>query len=153
MHCWMNVCLAWVMLIAIGGELSAQTSKTEKSEPQEVELAESESPRHKLLKQRHNIAVQEFRLARNQYRSGTSPMEVMLTAALHVGESKVLLANNTQERIAGYEEMLRLQQEVEDVATARFQGGAGTQLEVMRAKYGRLGAELKLLDARAENAK
>jgi hypothetical protein len=146
MHYPRAVLLAVALLISRGGLAMAEESSAMK-EPQEIEIRKFDDSRQKLLKERYNTAVQEYLAAGEHYRNGTGSIDLIFSASQHLRESKLALVLTQPERVSAYEELLQLAKMVEDSARQRLEGGAGTKLDWLRAKYERMNAQLLREDA------
>jgi hypothetical protein len=102
----------------------------------------------KLLKERYNAAVAEMRARYRQLESGGGTLEDVFGAARKVLRSELALSDKPANRIAVRAKYLELEQAAEKVATTRHQAGKLSDAELAAARYLRLDAEIKLLQAK-----
>jgi hypothetical protein len=114
----------------------------------EPKPASSEVPR-KLLEERLATARSLYEMTLARYQQGQAEQGDLLTWSENWLESELQLEPKPAERVQSLRNHLERVRNVERIAQARFDAARGHQSEALAAKYYRLGAEIRLIEAGA----
>jgi hypothetical protein len=114
----------------------------------EPKSAAPEVPR-KLLEERFTTARSLFEQTLARYQQGQAEQGDLLAWSENWLESELKLEPKPAERVQSLRNHLDRVRLVERIALARHQAGQGLQSDTLAAKYYRLGAEIRLIEAGA----
>jgi hypothetical protein len=118
------------------------------AKPLEIKGADGELRR--LMKERYNAAVQGARGRWQEFLAGRCSLDGLLPSARQVLDAGLPLNDRAADRIALLAQFAELARDVEKVAQARHQAGQIPITEAAQARYLRLDAEIRLLQARRD---
>jgi len=119
-------------------------------DPKDKERAEESAKKVKELQKERIAALKEVvQLAGHLYQSGRAEYAEVLDARLLLLEAELDAAEKESDRVALYEKAIAALKEYEKWATARVEGGRGTQAAVLKIKARRLEVEIALERAKA----
>jgi hypothetical protein len=158
----LRLCLSLCLLLTLVGSLAAQvrqplqppkqvgpklpallTSQPIKEDPKDDELC-------KLLKARYNLAFAEMQRGYKAWRLGLSSFDAVTDVAQQLVKSGLELIDKPAERAAFLGQYVELMKEAEKIVQEQYKHGMVPQIEVYRARYLRLDAEIQLLRAKRE---
>jgi hypothetical protein len=142
--------LAAAALISMGATWnSAPAQQPEKLPPllrrQPAAVADSDSALTKLLKERHNTAVEEVESLHKLFTQGNHSLIELAPAVDRLVDAACELQPDAKDRIAIREQHVEYLQTVEKMTQAQFQAGLAGRSDVLRARYERIDAEIRLL--------
>ncbi|QDU89821.1 hypothetical protein Pla175_32170 [Pirellulimonas nuda] len=98
-----------------------------------------------LLNQRQQTLQELVDLARSNHEQGEGSLETLIAAESELLEARLDAATTPQERIAIRRSQLRLAVRLEEGVSALAENGDGAPTDVMKARVGRLNAQVELL--------
>jgi hypothetical protein len=113
-----------------------------------VKVAPADSPLRKLLKERHNVAVDVLEARVEEYKKGIRDVTFVFAAARRVAEAKLDLAETPEARVKVLEQTLAVAKLIEQRLQELVDKGLGAKSDLGVARFGRLGVEIELLKAR-----
>jgi hypothetical protein len=119
---------------------------------QPVQLADGDDELRQKLKERHNTAVHLLELRVDEYHKGLSDLTPVFEAARLVGEAKLDLAQNADERRAALEQTLAASNVLQSRIEKQLQKGFGSEADLTRARLVRETAEVELLKLKGGGA-
>ena len=106
-----------------------------------------------LRKERSEAAYSELRARFEEFRSGRTPVAILLRSSERLASSLLALEPDSKTRMAILQHNVQVAKEVEKFAVANMNVGVGTSAEVSLAKYERLSAQILVEEAKALDAK
>jgi len=137
---------------AAGGGGSTDISPAIAALMQPVQLADGDDELRQKLKERHNTAVHLLELRVDEYHKGLSDLTPVFEAARLVGEAKLDLAQNADERRAALEQTLAASNVLQSRIEKQLQKGFGSEADLTRARLVRETAEVELLKLKGGGA-
>lgn len=108
-----------------------------------IAIADADSALDKLLKERHNAALDELRDLQGLYMAGRCSMAEIAGAIPRVVDSFCELDGNHADRLTMLEQHVDFLRHAEEMAQAQFKQGIAGRNEVQRARYERLNGEIR----------
>jgi hypothetical protein len=99
-----------------------------------------------------NAAVREMKLANAYFESGAGSAEAVAAAAGRLVSVALALYTRPHDQVKWLERKVELAKHIEHVARRRYEAEVGNSLDLARAEYDRLGAEIELLQAKQKLA-
>jgi outer membrane protein TolC len=144
------------LLLLVSGMAVAQAAAGEKKCPlaeKPLPIKPKDDELQNLLKARYEAAQAGVDMLRKQYEVGTFDLNPMLEASQRLRVARLELCEKPEEKIACLEELVRFMKSIEEVAERKSRAGLEANVDVMRARYYRLDAEIELLRAKRAAAK
>jgi outer membrane protein TolC len=139
------------MAVLFGGMLLLPLVMVRPASGQQTDVLKSDAAEVKeLQKERVAVLTLLVKIVAAQYATGTVDFHQVAQAQRELLDAKVDSAGSPEERIALFEEQLKLASEILKVAQARFESGRVSQPDVLRAKAFYLDVKIKLVRERAK---
>lgn len=138
---------------ASGNAAGQERSAEFRAAVDEIEVTEQDGELARLFKDRHNAAAALSQLRVREYQVGRGLIESVLLAHQQLCSSKLEIAATQAEHVATHERMVELARQLETAVSARVAVGLGSAGDSVQARYARLDAEVRLLQAREKAGK
>jgi hypothetical protein len=152
--------LAVGLLLAVGPFVCAQTKLARADAQgrgivklQPLEAAPGDDELRKLQKERYNEALSEVQGLYTMYQAARTSLEAVADAGQRLVKAGLDVGSTPAEKVALLTKYVELARLAEEIAKARQQSARGTGMDVHRARYQRLDAEIQLLRAKREMEK
>lgn len=149
-----------VLMVVVANPLDAQTaSRDELLGDQFLQLinstplptSEEEDELVKLLKARHNVALDGLKESYRAFRNNVVQADVVFDAGRRLVDSRLDLASTPAEKLTVYNQVLAVLVELEGIYKHRAKTlGGGGESDVIRIQFARLTTEVDILKAKRE---
>jgi len=141
--------LAIVIYLATLSPSHAHHYLEDLSEAKAIAITKGDTPLQKLLKERHNAAIQELESSKALYYGGRAMLADVIDASQRVLHSKLELSSDVATKIKIHEKHVERAKVTEKLAEAKVKGGVETLATFARATQHRCDAEIGLLRAKS----
>jgi hypothetical protein len=124
-------------------KLPAALAELMKAKP--LKPAPGDDDLRKLLKERYNTALEVLQYRVEEYNAGRRSSDYLADTARLILDVKLDLAERPADRVAVREQYVELTRWIEKYAEVRAKSPSGSPIDLLQARYLRLGAEVELL--------
>jgi outer membrane protein TolC len=123
------------------------------AEPAEKPDAKTQERIKKLLTERRDTLKKAVDARKEEFEAGRITLDEMLGVAKKFLQAELDLATKPAERLAAYEEFLKVAKESEEILKTKYEAGRASQVDYFLAKAARLEAEAGWLKAGGKDEK
>jgi hypothetical protein len=118
-----------------------------------LEIKGGDGELRRLQKERYNAAVQEAQARWQEYLAGRCDVDALSAVSRRVLDAGAPLNDKAADRVAFFAQYAELARDMDRVARARHEAGKIPISQAAHARYMRLDAEIRLIQARREAAR